>query len=141
METLLNLLWLVAAIAVFGLWILRWIPARGTRRYSIWTDAIALIAALALLFPVISLTDDLHPEIAVVDASSGKKGCCHLTAGTLHAHGSAAKWIDHSPAAVLKQKLAQLVLTAANVVVPFTALHTVEQSAGHHGRSPPVQLL
>ena len=41
-------------------------------------------AFLALLFPVISLTDDLHPETVVVDAASGKRNACLIAVSAPH---------------------------------------------------------
>jgi hypothetical protein len=141
MEILLNLLWLITAVAVFSLWMLRWIPAREARSNRMFTEAVALVAVFALLFPVISLTDDLHPEIAVVDAASGKRSACYLCARTSHAQRVTEKWANHSPVAVPTQTLTQVVLTAANMIAPLAAVHPIEYSAEHHGRSPPFPLL
>src|SRR5579864_4424322 len=78
MELLLNLSWLV--IAVTAVFVLRgnWRQRKGPPLRE-W---IALATFLFLLFPVISLSDDLHPEIALAEAATGKK---HFQ--ILRAHG------------------------------------------------------
>src|SRR5690242_18190498 len=100
MESTLNLLWLVTAIVAVGVWRLRW-----RRSSADFFGALALACALLLLFPSISATDDLHPEIVVVDAAAGKRiiqqllssaghGISHATARTPGLH-------PHAPVAVL----------------------------------------
>ncbi len=74
METFLNLLWLLLVIASLGVWWRLWLPMRqasaGSREALV--GLLALVCALFLLFPVISLTDDLHeiPAISEDVASS-----------------------------------------------------------------------
>jgi hypothetical protein len=67
MELFLNLVWcaIVAAAAIrFGLWSAKQ-PSR--RRYIV---ALATICVLALLFPIISVTDDLRNDPAVFEETS-----------------------------------------------------------------------
>lgn len=73
MELLLNMIWLAVATTLVFLWRTRWLPQlpgsslRNRKRQSF----VGLICVLALLFPAISLTDDLHPtEIALPDTKS-----------------------------------------------------------------------
>jgi hypothetical protein len=62
MELLLNAIWLAVATSL-----LRECTA-GRRK---WQSLIGLVCVLALLFPAISLTDDLHPtEFALADTKS-----------------------------------------------------------------------
>ena len=75
MEISLNLLWLAVAVIAASVWIFRWRPAS---RDSALSAAVALGCALVLLFPSISLTDDLHPQIVAVDAAAGKRNTCQL---------------------------------------------------------------
>ena len=63
MEVLLNTIWLLVAIGAFLFW--RPERYRGTptaRDHDRSFGILALACALVLLFPVISLTDDLHAE-------------------------------------------------------------------------------
>jgi hypothetical protein len=55
MELFLNLAGLLVAVAMFCLW-LRWAPREGLDRQ---TQLVALAVLILLLFPVISVTDDL----------------------------------------------------------------------------------
>ncbi len=69
MELLLNLFWLLVALASFCVWRVRWSRAgsgRGERGASL-RSAISLGCALLVLFPVISLTDDLHAVPAIAE--------------------------------------------------------------------------
>jgi len=64
MELALNLIWfavVVASAAKFAVW------SRGADRRRVRTVAIATVCVLALLFPIISITDDLHLKKAVVE--------------------------------------------------------------------------
>jgi hypothetical protein len=69
MELLLNLAWVV--ISLTAIFLLRgdW----RKRKSPPLREWIALATFLFVLFPVISLTDDLHPEIALAEAATGKK--------------------------------------------------------------------
>jgi hypothetical protein len=84
METFLNLVWLVITVAALWLWRFRWTVSRQDPEHSPRMQAVAMVCFLALLFPVISLTDDLHPETAVVDAASGKRNACLIAASASH---------------------------------------------------------
>jgi hypothetical protein len=73
MEVLLNAIWLLVATTLLLVWRMRWLPqlraCSADRRK--WQSFVGLICVLALLFPAISLTDDLHPpEFALADAKS-----------------------------------------------------------------------
>ncbi len=63
MELLLNLCWLVVTAAAFGLWVARRradVSAKAGRTLAL--EFLALAAAAILLFPLISLSDDLQAE-------------------------------------------------------------------------------
>ena len=60
MELTLNLIWLGVALAGFAL-----VPKRGSR--MVW---FALIGVAALLFPIISVSDDFHTDWAFNDAAA-----------------------------------------------------------------------
>ena len=61
METVLNLVWALLAALMFGLW-LRFAPRTGPcqRGHSPKMQFVALAVLIMLLFPVISVTDDLQ---------------------------------------------------------------------------------
>jgi hypothetical protein len=69
MELFLNVFWLLLALLSVGLWWTQWSRAgsgRGERGASL-PSAISLSCALLVLFPVISLTDDLHAVPALAE--------------------------------------------------------------------------
>ena len=88
MELLLNLAWVI--ISLVAIFLLRgdW-RRRNSPPLREW---IALATFLFVLFPVISLTDDLHPEIALAEAATGKK---HFQ--LLRAHGPDSQPQSHAP--------------------------------------------
>jgi hypothetical protein len=69
MELLLNLVWLTFALLALGL---RW-HARTERHCNRLTPLVVLSCVLILLFPVISVTDDLHPIRPEMEESSVSK--------------------------------------------------------------------
>jgi hypothetical protein len=72
MELALNLVWAVIATASYSL-LFRWLAIRGARNVrgpSATQCVIALTCVLAILFPVISLTDDLHEMQATAEEAS-----------------------------------------------------------------------
>jgi hypothetical protein len=68
-EALLNLAWLVIAVAAVCVFRAVWRKRKATTLLE-W---VALGTFLFLLFPVISLTDDLHPELQLAEASTSKR--------------------------------------------------------------------
>jgi hypothetical protein len=64
MENLLNLCWLLLAVAALVGW--RCQAARGGHGRPL----VALLFVLALMFPVISASDDLHPAAQAMEDSS-----------------------------------------------------------------------
>jgi hypothetical protein len=55
MELILNFAWLVLAVLMFWLWMRPALPSSARQR----TQVIALLMLIVILFPVISVTDDL----------------------------------------------------------------------------------
>lgn len=109
MELLLNLAWLAIAVASYAAlgWRLACSDSARPGGPSRIQTAVALSCALAVLFPVISLTDDLHEmEATLEDASSARlviKQCgvphlptsgraLHSIAFVVASFGSAVSW-------------------------------------------------
>jgi hypothetical protein len=72
MELILNLLWLMVAVASFALF---W-RGRGNRTLASWRSVrqiVSLACALVIFFPIISLTDDLHAAQVVMEDSKPAK--------------------------------------------------------------------
>src|ERR1700731_267039 len=103
METILNLVWLSITLGIAGVWGLRWLPARRPPHRRAMREAIALGCALALLFPAISVTDDLHPAIVALDATAGKRHVCQLVAQLAHVRTSTGQALANPAAAMPPQ--------------------------------------
>jgi hypothetical protein len=96
-----------------------------------------MVCILALLFPVISLTDDLHPEVIPVDASSSKRALCLLAAQ--HAHGSHAGTSSHQQFVftVSRGALAQVELAFAGYASHSPVPNPLSRRSASSGRAPP----
>lgn len=88
MELALNLAWIMLTALMCGLWI-RYGPVKGASRQ---TQFIALALVLAILFPVISVTDDI-----VMAQNPAETDCCQRKGHAVeHAHAT-----PHSIAATI----------------------------------------
>jgi len=74
MELVLNLAWVLLAATLICLWI-RFAPRRGSSRSLQFA---ALVALILILFPVISVTDDLQAALnpAEIDCCQRKDDAC-----------------------------------------------------------------
>ena len=70
MELLLNLAWLLVAL-VCAVGLLHRAP-RNLHSTKFWVLATAMLCVVVLLFPVISMTDDLHAEVFMAE-ENGKR--------------------------------------------------------------------
>jgi len=132
MEVFLNSIWLVVAIGAF----LFWQTERESQRrdHSGRFRFLALACALVLLFPVISLTDDLHAEQAAMeDSSRSVMKARNIVQGCERA-GSASFLAAVPPASNLA---AALHFFLGAVALADTPALCVAPISAHDGRSPP----
>jgi hypothetical protein len=137
METILNLIWLAITAAAIWLWRFRWLVSRQNPRARVFQEVVAIGCALALLFPVISLTDDLHPEIVAVDAVSGKRNSGLLVVGAMSARHAPPMSGTQSVIAIVSAPFTHLELRIAGIVFPTADLHPPLLCGSYLGRSPP----
>jgi hypothetical protein len=104
MELVLNLAWVLLAASMFGLWLRHSPRAAGDRRMQL----VALAVLLLILFPVISVTDDLQ---AIQNAA--ETDCCQRRG---HA-GSGAHPLCASPAAMPLSAFAGVSLAELRVAI------------------------
>jgi hypothetical protein len=137
METILNLIWLAVTLAALCLWRLRWAGTRRKPGHNVRLEAVAMVCILALLFPVISLTDDLHPEVIPVDAASSKRALVLLAAQ--HAHGSQAGATLHQQFAfnIFRTASDSPEMQIAGCMPRARILLPLSCSAAPSGRAPP----
>ncbi len=136
MELFLNLLWLLIAVSAFGAWHMHVSGggrAPGNQRRRGW---IALACSLVLLFFVISMTDDLHAEVMVVeDANTSRRHVCALHACP---HDVASnKVVHHQLAAVVSRWLFVSPLRLLEFVASAPLAATLSRVSASPGRAPP----
>jgi hypothetical protein len=85
MELFFNLLWLLVALVSFAQWRRVVEIRRGARgRIQAVFPCIALVCALAILFPTISVTDNLHPGLLMTEDGSRSRRSMAALAGVTH---------------------------------------------------------
>jgi hypothetical protein len=95
MELFLNLLWLFIALASFARW-RRLFRIRGGSRGPLAATfpLVALVCALSILFPAISVTDNLHPNLYVAEDGSSSR---RAIAAAARASGALSKFPGCTP--------------------------------------------
>src|ERR1700682_3101895 len=98
METLLNLSWLFIAVATavaFSVWSAR-LPEGADARRMRRSVGLALVCVVALLFPSISVTDDLAPDTSALEEWSSARRVALAIAIAQHAFALTAA-VDFAP--------------------------------------------
>jgi hypothetical protein len=138
MELVLNILWLLLAAGAITLWRTNWAHQQRVLRHAPWREWTAIVCALVLLFFVVSLTDDLHAEIVVLEECSN----CRRHVNCLTA-AHASQQPDHFPkgpgAAVIPASahVADFIVAPLFVSTPqLPSSHSQQQSRS--GRAPPI---
>jgi hypothetical protein len=134
MEVLLNTTWLLVAIGAFLFWQVEGEDNARRREHNRRYRFLALAVALILLFPVISLTDDLHAEQAAMeDSSRSVIKARHMLKECLGAgRSSFMALVPHGP-----DPAAALRLFQGNVVLIENRSLCLTPIFPHDGRSPP----
>lgn len=136
MELFLNLFWILVAVASLFYYRRRLEATVPIRRLACHSG-IALGCALAILFPVISLTDDLHAEQAVMEDSNGtRKSLKSAAAGDR----SPGKVKFHRPPAELFSAALVRPLVAALGLATLPAFFIISKPSPtpFKGRAPPL---
>jgi hypothetical protein len=87
MELVLNFSWLLIAVATavaFGVWSAR-LPDDSQARRMRWSVGLALVCVVALLFPIISVTDDLSPDTSALEEWSAARRVAFSISNAQHA--------------------------------------------------------
>jgi len=137
METILNLIWLGITLVAIWLWRFRWVASRRNPRPDAKLEAIAMVCVLALLFPVISLTDDLHPEVVPVDSISSKRNHCLLVASGTHPDHSKVPSSARSWVALVSHFPAETKLVFSGLVLSYPVSQASPIYSAGSTRSPP----
>ena len=137
METILNLVWLGVTLAALWMWRFRWAASRQDSHRNVRQETIAIVCLLALLFPVISLTDDLHPDIVPADTVSSKRMHCLLVAHAVHGGSAKSHSGTQSSFALLSKFPSEVYLVSAAVLQSIQVSSSIAFSFSGSGRSPP----
>jgi hypothetical protein len=135
MEVLLNTIWLVVALGAFLIWRPEKFQGRPAGRGHGRSLAIlALATALVVLFPVISLTDDLHAgQTAMEDSSRSVMKARSMVQECLRAGRSPLM----AAAPVAPCLRAGLRLFSGAIAIYETRLLLLPLVFSHEGRAPP----
>jgi hypothetical protein len=137
MELVLNILWLLLALGGVVLWRTRWANQPRTRRDAPWREWTAMSCALVLLFFVVSLTDDLHAELIVLEDSTNCRrhvhcrSAAHALQQPEHFPTGPGVAVIPAPLRVAESAVSPVFVSAAK---PMSSLPRQES---HSGRAPP----
>ena len=73
MELFLNFLWALIALVALGVWRVCWMREQSTQRRDSVREWAAIVCVLVLLFFVVSLSDDLHSSLALLEESAASR--------------------------------------------------------------------
>lgn len=96
-----------------------------------------MVCILALLFPVISLTDDLHPETVAVDAASGKRNACLIAASASHVRSATVGSGTHLILGMNSRPIGAAYLVFSEYASTLKFLIVSYLASDSPGRSPP----
>lgn len=137
MELVLNILWLLLAASCVTVWRANWAHQPRTRRHAAWREWTAIACALVLLFFVVSLTDDLHAEIIVLEECSNCRRHVNCLSSVHATHQP-----DHFPTGPRLAVMPAQTRFADSVVAPFFVStpqlpSPLSRQQSHSGRAPP----
>jgi hypothetical protein len=142
MELVLNLIWLLLALAAIGLWRLRWTHQHQprTRRQAPWREWTAVACALVLLFFVVSITDDLHADVLALEDSTNARRQVNCLS-TAHHHAQSRHFPITQGAAMLPApaQIIDLAVSALFAKASQPASSRAEQKI-NSGRAPPIAI-
>lgn len=98
MERYLNLLWCAIVVVTVVVWRMCWAPRRQRGSQHAVFQGIALVCAFVFLFFAVSLTDDLHSDLLLVD-DGARRHTIALTCGDHSSHDGVPA--QHAGVAVL----------------------------------------
>jgi hypothetical protein len=138
METFLNLVWVLLVLAALCLWQKRWVRQKeGSRRNRVqeWT---AFVCVMVLMFYVVSMTDDLHPEILLCDGCSTGRRTALLRPSAIRP-AVKGRVMPSSRAVVLPRGVSLNPLMVARAIAPPQQIAMLSFSCDRSvARAPPI---
>ena len=140
METFLNLVWVLLVVVALWVWQRRWVRQRAASQRNPLQEWTAFACVMVLMFYVVSMTDDLHPEILLCDGCSTGRRSLLVRPAAQHplARGHAPSSLS---AAILPRVDSPNPQSAAGAIAP--SAHTaILYFAGDRSiaRAPPIDL-
>jgi hypothetical protein len=129
LELFLNLAWLgiaISALSAFAVWA-RAEKSDGHRLRV----GIAVTCGLALLFPIISVTDDMSPDAAALEEWSAARRAALIIVNVAHAA------VAIPVVFAIEQRAKELFVCIGLVVLTFSALATATFATARSLRAPP----
>jgi hypothetical protein len=118
METFLNLVWLLLVIAALCVWQRLWVRQKSPSQRNTFQEWTAFACVMVLMFYVVSMTDDLHPEILLADGcSTGRRSM--LVRPAAHRPSAKSRVASSPSAAVLRRADSALALNSAGTIQPW----------------------
>ncbi len=140
MELLLNLLWLLIAVAVVCVWRTQSSNQRRGRDRHYLQEWSAVSLALVLLFFAVSMSDDIHSQIVALEESSANKRD-QIHASVAHSWMQPARGVRQAHWAVSPRALSPGHFdTVSTVAVSEPAFGTLASYGLKPNRAPPVSL-
>jgi hypothetical protein len=136
-ESILNILWVIIAIAGVCLWRFRWLRQERCLQRKPAQEWTAIICVLVVLFFAVSLTDDLHSETVLYDeCASGRRYSAVWTGA--HLTAAAARTTPVAGASILPRILAIELPRRSETPLPTDAVPFQEAASNSaFGRAPP----
>ena len=129
LELFLNLAWLVIAIGALSAFAF-WARAEKSAGHRLRVG-IAVACGLALLFPIISVTDDMSPDAAALEEWSAARRAALIIVNVAHAA------VAIPVAVAIEQTAKELFACIGLVVLTFSAITTAKFATARSLRAPP----
>jgi hypothetical protein len=139
METFLNFLWVLMALAGLGVWRACWMREHPVHRRDPVREWAAVICALVLLFFAVSLSDDLRSSLALLEESAGSRR--HSTVWDAHPSPDARQATTVTWALPTNAIFVPLLSDFISLRLTHVGNATVVESTPQFGRAPPYDCL
>jgi hypothetical protein len=139
MESFLNFLWVLMAVAALGVWRSCWMPEDRARRRDPVREWAAVVCALVLLFFAVSLSDDLRSSLVLLEESAGSRR--HSAVWDAHPSPDAGHTTTQAPALPANALFVPLRSHFASLYLTDVGSAVVVESDSQFGRAPPYTCL
>ena len=129
LELFLNLAWLAIAISALTAFAV-WARAENSEGHRLQVG-IAVLCGLALLFPIISVTDDMSPDTAALEEWTAARRAALIIINIAHAA------VAIPVASAVEQTAKELFVCIGLVILTFSVLASAAFATARSLRAPP----